>query len=266
MNVTHKPFDDPRARKAFRLAIDPARAAAVAFGPFATPAEHHHVSPIQPEYARLAPWVRDVEAAKALLAEAGYPDGVDVVLTIQQDPPHHLCNATALQEMWKDAGIRCKIDVVPNPQHRDIWKTAPLGSTVRADRPLAVINLSLAYRSGAEWNESGYANPEFDRLLDEAEAMPDPLVRRGKMAEIEALLQEDGPIVQTYWKKLLTDCDLAPAGHDVLAGEVPVSTACGQASDARRAITETQFRTLDARAAMLAQSIIDRMADIREVA
>jgi chromosome partitioning protein len=59
---------------------------------------------------------------------------------------------------------------------------------------------------------------------------------------------------------------LAQAGYDVLAGEVPVSTAYGQAGDAGRAITETPFRSLNARAAALAQSIIDRMADIREVA
>src|SRR3546814_14139283 len=59
MNVTHKPFDDPRVRLAFRLAIDPAKASAVTHGPFSTPAEHHHVSPIHPEYAKLAPWRRD---------------------------------------------------------------------------------------------------------------------------------------------------------------------------------------------------------------
>src|SRR3546814_3471141 len=55
MNVTHKPFDDPRVRLAFRLAIDPAKASAVTHGPFSTPAEHHHVSPIHPEYAKIAP-------------------------------------------------------------------------------------------------------------------------------------------------------------------------------------------------------------------
>src|SRR3546814_16210862 len=38
MNVTHKPFDDPRVRLAFRLAIDPAKASAVTHGPFSTPA------------------------------------------------------------------------------------------------------------------------------------------------------------------------------------------------------------------------------------
>ncbi|MCB2129435.1 MAG: ABC transporter substrate-binding protein [Rhodobacteraceae bacterium] len=215
MRVTEKPFDDPRVRKAFRLAIDPAKACAVAFGPFATPAEHHHVAPIHPEYAKLPEWKQDVEGAKALLAEAGYGDGLEVELTIQQNPPHHLRSATAMQEMLKDAGVTCNINVVPNAQYWDMWTTVPFGTTVWAHRPLGVINLGLAYRSGGAWNESGYSNPEFDRLLTEAEAMPDPEVRRGKMAEIEALMQEDGPIVQTYWRKLLTFYDKKVVGFEM---------------------------------------------------
>lgn len=60
---------------------------------------------------------------------------------------------------------------------------------------------------------------------------------------------------------------LTEAGYPVLDGEVPVSTAYGAASDVGRAITETSFRTLNARASALAQSVIDRMADVaREVA
>lgn len=215
MNLNHEPFDDPRVRKAFRLALDAEQAVAVAFGPYATPAEHHHVSPIHPEYAELPPFTRDVEAARELLAEAGYPDGVDVTLTIQQNPPHHLRSATAMQEMWREAGIRAEINVVPNPQYWDIWTTAPLGTTVWAHRPLGVINLSLAYRSGVPWNESAYANETFDALLTRAEAMPDPLARREVMAEIEALLQEDGPIVQTYWRKLLTFYDERVVGFEM---------------------------------------------------
>src|SRR3546814_17474888 len=61
--------------------------------------------------------------------------------------------------------------------------------------------------TGVPWNESSYTNPTFDRLLDEAESMPDPNVRREKMAEIEQLMQDDGPIVQTYWTKLFTFYD-----------------------------------------------------------
>jgi chromosome partitioning protein len=57
---------------------------------------------------------------------------------------------------------------------------------------------------------------------------------------------------------------LKEAGYLVLDGEVPVSTGYGSASDAGRAITETSFRTLNDRAAALAQSVIDRMAEVAE--
>ena len=61
---------------------------------------------------------------------------------------------------------------------------------------------------------------------------------------------------------------LAEAGYMVLDGVVPVSTAYGSASDIGKAITETSFRTLNDRAAALAQSVIDRIVDLqdREVA
>lgn len=58
------------------------------------------------------------------------------------------------------------------------------------------------------------------------------------------------------------------AGYTVLEGEVGVSTAYGAASDQGKAITETSFRSLNERASRLAQSVIDRIAEIhdREVA
>jgi len=57
---------------------------------------------------------------------------------------------------------------------------------------------------------------------------------------------------------------LHDAGYTVLEGEVPVSTAYGSASDAGKAITETSFKTLNARAAQLAQSVIDRIVELHE--
>ena len=57
---------------------------------------------------------------------------------------------------------------------------------------------------------------------------------------------------------------LAEAGYLVLDGEVSVSTAYGSASDMGKAITETSFRTLNDRAARLAQSVIDKMAELQE--
>ena len=57
---------------------------------------------------------------------------------------------------------------------------------------------------------------------------------------------------------------LSEAGYMVLEGEVGVPTAYGSASDAGKAITETSFRTLNDRASKLAQSVIDKMAELQE--
>src|SRR5262249_40071833 len=53
MRVTEKPFDDPRVRQAFRMAVDPEKIYKIALKGLGIPGEHHHVSPIHPEYAKL---------------------------------------------------------------------------------------------------------------------------------------------------------------------------------------------------------------------
>lgn len=57
---------------------------------------------------------------------------------------------------------------------------------------------------------------------------------------------------------------LAQAGYHVLSGAVPVSTAYGSASDIGKAITETSFKTLNDKASVLAQSVIDKIAELAE--
>ena len=57
---------------------------------------------------------------------------------------------------------------------------------------------------------------------------------------------------------------LAEAGYSAFEGEIPASTAYGMASDASRAITETSFRSLNDHAAVVAQGMIDRIAELQE--
>jgi peptide/nickel transport system substrate-binding protein len=52
------------------------------------------------------------------------------------------------------------------------------------------------------WNETGYANPEFDQMLDEALATPDPDERSTIMADIEETLRQSGIIIQPYWRSV----------------------------------------------------------------
>ena len=199
-----KPFDDKRVRQAMRYAIDPNVVLQVAHRGLGQPGEHHHVSPVHPEYAKLPPPARDVARAKKLLAEAGFPNGIDVEIICRPQPAWELLAVQTMVEQWKEAGIRVKINVMPSTQYWEVWTKVPFGFTTWAHRPLGIMSLALAYRSGGPWNESKYSNPEFDRLLTQAEGTLDVASRREIMSRLEAILQEDGPIVQPVWRAIFT--------------------------------------------------------------
>ena len=202
-----KPFDDKRVRQAMRYAIDSNAVLQIAHRGLGQPGEHHHVSAVHPEYAKLAPPQRDVARARKLLAEAGYPNGIDVEIICRPQPAWELLAVQTMVEQWKEAGIRVKINVMPSTQYWEVWTKVPFGFTTWAHRPLGIMSLALAYRSGGPWNESKYSNPEFDRLLNQAEGTLDVASRREIMARLEAILQDDGPIVQPVWRSIFTFLD-----------------------------------------------------------
>jgi glutathione transport system substrate-binding protein len=74
MNVTQKPFDNPKVREAINYAINRQALVKVAFAGYATPATG--VVPPSIAYAKLQPWPYDPAKARELLKEAGYPNGL----------------------------------------------------------------------------------------------------------------------------------------------------------------------------------------------
>lgn len=205
--VTEKPFDDPRVRKAMRLALDNAGIMQVALRGLGLPGDNSHVSPAQPDYADVGMMKRDVAAAKKLLADAGYPNGLDTEISVPADPPWNGAESQAAVEQWKEAGIRVNLKIMPGQEYWDVWTRVPLGCTIWYHRPLGVMVLGLAYRTGVPWNESGYANPEFDKILTEAEGTVDIGKRKELMGKLQKIMQEDGPIVQPLWRKNFTFYD-----------------------------------------------------------
>src|SRR5206468_2209308 len=102
--------------------------------------EHHHVSPVHPEYAKLPALQRDVAKAKKLLADAGYPNGIDTEIIARPQPGWELLAVQAMVEQWKEAGIRVKINVMPSTQYWEVWTKVPFGFTTWAHRPLGVMS------------------------------------------------------------------------------------------------------------------------------
>lgn len=195
------PFNDPRIRKAMRLAVDPRQALEVAHRGVGAPAEHHHVAPVHPDYHELPFMERDIAGAKQLLAEAGYPDGIHVGdVACKPDPAWEILAVQYIVEQWKEAGITADINVMPSSEYWGIWTKAPLGFTGWTHRPLGFMVLGLAYRSGVPWNESKFADPEFDATLTKAEGIVDARERSKVIGKLESIMQERGPLVQPIWR------------------------------------------------------------------
>jgi len=204
MKVTEPPFTDRRVRRAIQLAADNRENFERAHRGLGALGENHHVARIHPEYFPLPPFERDVEAAKALLAEAGR-EGLELSCAVgntqgtwEQD------SVAVLKQNLAEAGITLNIDVMPAARYWEIWKEAPFALTAWGHRPLGTMALALAYRSDVPWNETGYANREFDAALAKAESSLDVEERRKAMEACERILQDDAVMVQPFFRAVLS--------------------------------------------------------------
>ena len=208
MQRTQKPFDNINLRRAVMACMDHDRLLELAHRGKGAPAENHHVAQIHPEYAKLPPLKQDYAKAKKLLQDAGYPDGIELSVNVgnasgkwEQDVMQ------ALKQQLAPGGINLKLNLMPSAQYWEVWTKAPFSLTAWTHRPLGVMVLNLAYRSGVPWNEANYANPEFDKALDVASSILDVDERRKAIATCEKILQDDAIIAQPFWRAVFTAAD-----------------------------------------------------------
>lgn len=195
-----KPYADARVRRALALAVDNANVLELGVAGLGTPAENHHVCPIHPEYAELPPISRDPDAAMALLKEAGMEEYEHELLSIDDDWRRATTDAIAGQ--LRSAGIKVKRTILPGSTFWNDWAKYPFSTTNWNMRPLGVQVLALAYRSGEAWNETAFSNVEFDELLGQALSIADADSRRIVMERVQQIMQEEGVIIQPYWRSI----------------------------------------------------------------
>jgi len=205
MQVDKEPFTDIRVRQAVVKAADNNAIQALIFPEAGDAARNYHVSPVHPEFFDLPMTERDVEGAKALLAEAGHGNGLDLTIDVgNTDGQWQQAVCEALRDQLKDAGINLNVNVMPTSKFWEIWDKTPFGATSWAHRPLGTMALAQAYRTGVPWNESHFSDPEFDKALSDAEATIDVEARRAKMEKVEKILQDAAIMVQPLWRPVYT--------------------------------------------------------------
>ncbi len=201
MQVDQKPFDDQRVRRAIQICCDASVYPELVYQGRGSVGEHHHVSPVHPEYFALQPLKPDVDQAKQLLTEAGHADGIEVTIDCgNTNGPWQQQVCEILQGQLAPAGIKLNINVMPAAQYWEIWDKTPFGITAWTHRPLGTMVLSLGYRTGVPWNESHFASKEFDQALDKAESLVDVEERRAAMESVEQIMQDAAIMVMPLWQ------------------------------------------------------------------
>lgn len=186
------PFDDARVRKALRIAVDREEMIKLIAGPDGGQvACDNPVWQGDPYHAEID-CRQDIEGAKKLLAEAGYPDGIDIEVFTSDLEPAMVRYAEVYQQQVAAAGIRVTIRITPGDGYwNDVWMVEPVTVTSWSGRPADII-LNEAYRSTSSWNETYYKSEEFDSLLDAARAERDFEKRKEIFGKAQRLLFEEG--------------------------------------------------------------------------
>ncbi len=195
----NKIYGDKRVRQALAMAVDNNVCLELGMSGYGIPAENCHVGPMHPEFDSAVTRIPyDPAGAKALMDEAGMGDFEHEVQSIDDDWRRNTTAAVVAQ--LNDAGIKAKHTVLPGSTFWNDWTKYPYSSTNWNHRPLGTQVLALAYKSGVAWNESGFANEEFDKLLAEANSLADVDMRREVMAKLQAIMIDEGVVIQPYWR------------------------------------------------------------------
>ncbi|MCX6063247.1 MAG: peptide ABC transporter substrate-binding protein [Caldiserica bacterium] len=213
VNVTKKPFNDVRVRKALLLAINRAgitksitqggEVPALAYVPYgiadAAPGSDFRKASQEKFYVD-----NDIATAKALLAAAGYPNGkgFPAFTILYNTSNRHKSIAEAIQQMWKkNLGITCTLKseewgvYMDDRQHLN-YNVSRAGWIGDYMDPNTFLDMWV---TGGGNNDTGWSNKSYDALIAKAKATTDPKARMAALHAAEKILMTDMPILPIYY-------------------------------------------------------------------
>jgi peptide/nickel transport system substrate-binding protein len=224
-NLRQAPFDDVRVRQAVALAVDKEAIHQNVFygtgevGCSLIPTNHWAYDPA------IACAGRDVEGAKALLAEAGHGDGLKVTFkyggnSTDIEPPL----AEILKQNLAEVGIDLELQQMESALWlQEVWLDKNFEMTAawytREPDPDGLMQ-SVLRKDGGN-NVMGYDNPEIETLFDEGKAVLDPEARKAIYSQIITKMLEDMPLVKLQTMEVIWAGNHKVSGMEVWPKGMP---------------------------------------------
>lgn len=185
INTLVEPLADLRVRQALNYAIDKEAITKALFGGKVEPSRDQAITNLYDGYnAEMEAWPYDPERARALLAEAGYPNGLDLEMVFGKGTyvgAEQAAQIVAAQ--LAEVGIRAKLEIIPAALHAQRLASdeqAGLSWDAKADAA-GVAADTLAYFGSGFMHTRGPIDPAFDEALAAAQSAT------SKEAEIAAV-------------------------------------------------------------------------------
>lgn len=202
LRADREPGNDPRVIQAMKLATDREAILELVQQGYGAVGNDSPIGPLYESYhdPDVAPPARDVEAARALLADAGYTDGLDLTIHVPNTGGRPDL-AAVLKEQWAEVGINLELSLEPEEVYYgdNGWLEVDLGITGWGSRPYPQFYLDTMLVTGAVWNESHFSDAEFDALAETTGASLDENERIEAYSQIQQLLAERGPVIIPYY-------------------------------------------------------------------
>lgn len=215
MNVTQKPFDNPKVREAINYAINRPALVKVAFAGFATPATGV-LPPSIPYSQAYQPWPYDPAKARELLKEAGYPQGFSTTLWSSHNHSTAQKVLQFTQQQLAQVGIKVQVTAMDAGQRAAqveakgqkesgvrMFYTGWSASTGEADWGLSPLFASWNWPP-TQFNTAFYSNPQVDKDFADALRTLSPQEKERLYKQAQDIIWQEAPWVPLVVEKLVS--------------------------------------------------------------
>ena len=205
MHTKKEPFTDVRVRQAVALCLDREAINKALFeGKSIVGNDTFFQTPPYPGQPPTVARMQDHAKAKQLIADAGYPNGLDITLTTEDylEVPQY---AQLIKAQCEPAGINVTIDMIAYEEwyagENSVtpWLNVPFGITEWGPRPTPGVFVQAMLLPDSAWSSSHWNNPEFAGIFKQYMSTTDEASRLDLATQLSTIQQEETPIIVSFY-------------------------------------------------------------------
>ncbi len=205
MRFDQPPFDNLKVREALAYAIDRQLLVDLVLEGLGRPGHDNILSPEFKFRIDTPEKNYDPAKAKALLAEAGYPDGISLDLVASNRPAIRAQVAIAIKQMALPAGFDIKVETMPHDTYiANVWKKGNFYMAYWGMQPTEDATFNLLLTSNASYEDTGWKNAKFDELVNTGRSTTIEAERAAAYSEAQELMLKELPYIIPFYEDVLT--------------------------------------------------------------